>query len=95
MLILVHLLVHNHNDNDNNTHINTTTTTNNNNDKNDDNTFDRLNWGASGRGRRQHKSCYQKLCFMSKGISEFRIFITGFVVGLPPHVLDPHYALSE
>ena len=32
---------------------------------------------------------------MSKGISEFRIFITGFVVGLPPHVLDPHYALSE
>ena len=32
---------------------------------------------------------------MSKGISEFIIFITGFVVGLPPHVLDPHYALSD
>ena len=41
------------------------------------------------------KPCYQKLCVMSKGISEFIIFITGFVVGLPPHVLDPHYALSE
>ena len=32
---------------------------------------------------------------MSKGISEFIIFIRGFVVGLPPHVLDPHYALSN
>ena len=27
--------------------------------------------------------------------NRFRIFITGFVVGLPPHVLDPHYALSD
>ena len=32
---------------------------------------------------------------MSKGISESIICITGFVVGLPPNVLDPHYALSE
>ena len=27
--------------------------------------------------------------------NQFRILITGFVVGLPPHVLDPHYALSD
>ena len=47
--------------------------------------LNRLNWGASGRGGDANiKSSYQKLCFMSKGISEFRISITGFVVGLPP-----------
>ena len=51
--------------------------------------------GLAEGGDANTKSCYQKLCFMSKGISEFRIFITGFVVGLPPHVLDPHYALSD
>ena len=51
---------------------------------------DRLNWGAGGRGGGANiKSCYQKLCFMSKMISEFITFITGFVVGLPPMCQTP------
>ena len=42
-----------------------------------------------GGGDANIKSCYQKLCFMSKGISEFIILITGFAVGLPPPCARP------
>ena len=63
------------------------------------NLFSRLKWVASGRGGCQRKlllpniQCHVLRTFVRE---QQHIFITTcFSVGLPPHVLDPHHALSE
>ena len=58
----------------------------NNNNTDNHNNFNRLNWGASGRGGgRQHKSPVIKNCVLcQKGFLNLGKCITGLVVGLPP-----------
>ena len=63
------------------------------------NLFSRLKWVASGRGGCQRKlllpniQCHVLRTFVRE--QQHNFITTCFSVGLPPHVLDPHHALSE